>query len=387
MGQEAIERNFITEMEKRECRQLVVLTTDDMTVERLLAPKDMKVEEGKDYPVTVTLQSVSPPKEYDVTNGTYRSNVRVDDGYTLRPDGDPCEIVHCKYLVGCDGAHSWVRKRLGLEDKSDRSSSLWGALDAVVDGELTTLGGMNIFPGDAGSIMCLTRERNLHRLYVPLGTSDTGTSKDSITLDKIVNIAKDWLKPLRWDLPYVDWWTCYEVAHRCTSTMEAYGGHVLIAGDACHTHSPKAGQGMNVSMMDGFNLAWKLAGVLHGTHNPELIRTYNAERHEVAKQLVAFDRQWSSNFRGSERATATGLQKAFSASFEFMSGTGVRYAPSLIVAGECSPHSAEGVTIGARLQTSTVEQAFSGISSQLQTRIVPNGRWKIIRALMFVVES
>jgi 2-polyprenyl-6-methoxyphenol hydroxylase-like FAD-dependent oxidoreductase len=63
-----------------------------------------------------------------------------------------------------------------------------------------------------------------------------------------------------------------------------------IAGDACHTHSPKAGQGMNVSMRDAFNLGWKLAAVILGRATPGLLRTYSDERHSVARELIDFVR-------------------------------------------------------------------------------------------------
>ena len=68
---------------------------------------------------------------------------------------------------------------------------------------------------------------------------------------------------------------------------------VFIAGDACHTHSPKAGQGMNVSMQDGFNLGWKLASVLRKRCAPRLLHTYSAERQAIAKELIDFDREWA----------------------------------------------------------------------------------------------
>ena len=68
---------------------------------------------------------------------------------------------------------------------------------------------------------------------------------------------------------------------------------VFIAGDACHTHSPKAGQGMNVSMQDAFNLGWKLASVLRGRCAPRLLHTYSAERQAIAKELIDFDREWA----------------------------------------------------------------------------------------------
>ncbi len=72
---------------------------------------------------------------------------------------------------------------------------------------------------------------------------------------------------------------------------------MFIAGDACHTHSAKAGQGMNVSMADAWNLGWKLAAVLRGTARPELLHTYSAERQAVAKELIDFDREFSEMFR------------------------------------------------------------------------------------------
>ena len=68
---------------------------------------------------------------------------------------------------------------------------------------------------------------------------------------------------------------------------------VFIAGDACHTHSAKAGQGMNVSMADAWNLGWKLAAVLRGTARPELLHTYSDERQAVAQELIDFDREFS----------------------------------------------------------------------------------------------
>ena len=70
---------------------------------------------------------------------------------------------------------------------------------------------------------------------------------------------------------------------------------MFIAGDACHTHSPKAGQGMNVSMQDGFNLGWKLASVLRKRCAPHLLHSYSAERQAIAKELIDFDREWAAD--------------------------------------------------------------------------------------------
>ena len=78
---------------------------------------------------------------------------------------------------------------------------------------------------------------------------------------------------------------------------------VFITGDACHTHSAKAGQGMNVSLQDGFNMGWKLGHVLDGRAPEALLATYSAERQVVAKNLIDFDREWSSLMAARARRT------------------------------------------------------------------------------------
>src|SRR4029078_10981355 len=89
---------------------------------------------------------------------------------------------------------------------------------------------------------------------------------------------------------------------------------VFIAGDACHTHSAKAGQGMNVSMNDTWNLGWKLGAVLRGTAGPELLHTYSAERQKIAKQLIDFDREFAKMFSahptGADSTGGTGFDSA-----------------------------------------------------------------------------
>jgi len=97
------------------------------------------------------------------------------------------------------------------------------------------------------------------------------------------------LRPYTLDVRSVAWFAVYQVGQRVTDRFDDVPAdqagsrlpRVFIAGDACHTHSAKAGQGMNVSMQDTFNLGWKLASVLDGRAGPELLRTYSAERHAV----------------------------------------------------------------------------------------------------------
>jgi phenol 2-monooxygenase len=110
---------------------------------------------------------------------------------------------------------------------------------------------------------------------------------------------------------------------------------VFIMGDACHTHSPKAGQGMNVSMMDGYNLGWKLAYELLGlAPKNSLLPTYEFERKDIAEQLIAFDNAFASKF--SQKIGENGLSheeffEVFHTGGGFTSGCGIEYKESKIV--------------------------------------------------------
>jgi phenol 2-monooxygenase len=118
---------------------------------------------------------------------------------------------------------------------------------------------------------------------------------------------------------------------------------------ACHTHSPKAGQGMNVSMMDSYNLSWKLVHSLHGLTPKQngnsadaVVRTFDSERVTVAKQLIEFDSKFSSMFSGqigaadikTSNLTHDMFLKVFSDGSGFTSGCGIEYADSIVVHGQ-----------------------------------------------------
>ena len=161
---------------------------------------------------------------------------------------------------------------------------------------------------------------------------------------------------------------------------------VFIAGDACHTHSAKAGQGMNVSMADAWNLGWKLASVLRGTAKPELLHTYSEERQTVAKQLIDFDREFSDRFRA--RTTKSGdadgdgvdaeeFQQYFIAQGRFTAGVATSYAPSMITADAIFQHLAEGFPVGMRFHSAPVVRLADAKPIHLGHVARADGAWRI----------
>src|SRR5699024_3886235 len=128
---------------------------------------------------------------------------------------------------------------------------------------------------------------------------------------------------------------------------------VFLTGDACHTHSAKAEQGMNVSMQDGFNLGWKLGSVLTGLADEDLLTTYSAERQPVAQQLIDFDREWSSLMarKPEEIEDPKQLATYYLATAEFPSGFMTQYEPSVIIGTNAVQELAAGYPLGKRFKS------------------------------------
>ena len=158
-----------------------------------------------------------------------------------------------------------------------------------------------------GNLLIIPREGGyLVRLYIELDklNENERVSNLNITADHLIAAAQRILHPYTLEVKEIAWWSVYEIGQRLCDkfddvperTARDRFPRVFIAGDACHTHSPKAGQGMNVSMQDGFNLGWKLASVLRGRCSPKILHTYSDERQAVAKELIDFDRKWAKMF-------------------------------------------------------------------------------------------
>lgn len=111
---------------------------------------------------------------------------------------------------------------------------------------------------------------------------------------------------------------------------------VLLAGDACHTHSSGAAQGMNTGVHDAINLSWKLGGVIRGWYKPDILHTYESERRPVAQTLIQQDRDYASLISGNTNSKALGgdsnqeLANLMRDSAMFVSGVGIGYDENLI---------------------------------------------------------
>jgi len=305
--------------------------------------------------------------------------------------------VRARYVVGCDGARSSVRRAIGLEMRGDAANHAWGVVDVLAITDFPDWRTKNVVQSAGkGTLMMIPREGgSMVRCYVDLGEIPAGDrSIRESTPEQIVAVANRILAPYSIDVRSVAWSSVYDVGQRLTDRFDDVPAgaadtrlpRVFIAGDACHTHSAKAGQGMNVSMQDGFNLGWKLAAVLEGRADPKLLRTYSAERHAVAQELIDFDRVWAAfvaqpvlDPEHPERGGVAPdeMREAFARQGRYTAGVATRYEPSAIVAADAHQDLATGFEIGTRFHSSPVIRVADAKRVELGHTHRADGRWRI----------
>ena len=327
----------------------------------------LTIADDGEYPVTVTLRRSAGEGE------------------------DTERVVRTKYVVGCDGAHSAVREAIGGTLHGDQSRHAWGVMDALTVTDFPDIRTKCAIQSDSdGSILLIPREGGfLYRMYVDLGEvadTDRGQVRHT-TLEQVIAKANRILHPYTLDVRNVAWHSVYEVGHRVTEKFDdvpaALTGirspRVFIAGDACHTHSAKAGQGMNVSMQDGFNLGWKLGQVLEGRSPVSLLDTYSAERQVIAQNLIDFDREWAAMLakKPEEFSSPAELTDFYTATFEFPAGFMTQYTPSMLTGEAGHQDLAPGFPIGKRFKSVRAVRVADANPAHLGHHHRADGRWRL----------
>lgn len=306
LQQGLIEGGFLRDMERHGQR-----------VTRPWAFRDFVMTRDAAHPVEVTLEKMKPVQETTNEGGA--------PTYSVQPTGET-KRIRTRYLVGCDGGRSRVRTRLeakhGFEMKGDWVDTLWAALDCVVETDFPDVRKIAaIHSRSHGALYVFPREKNekgepIIRCYTQVNRLDGEKSKmtalearDKVTIEMVMKAIQEIAYPYSFHFKGVEWFTCYPIGQRLVSRYSLPAGkengisfegeHVFLAGDACHTHSPKAGQGMNTAIIDAQALAWRINLVEKGLANRSiLLPTYNEERHATGKQLIDFDAEYAALFSG-----------------------------------------------------------------------------------------
>jgi phenol 2-monooxygenase len=301
--------------------------------------------------------------------------------------------VRANYVVGCDGAHSKVRKAIGGELHGDAAHQAWGVMDILANTDFPDVRQKCLISSaNEGNVLILPREGGyIFRMYVELDKlrPDEKAAQRKLTQHDMIAAANRIIKPYSIDVKEVVWWSIYDIGHSITDKFDDIGENgrgnprVFTAGDACHTHSPKAGQGMNVSMQDTFNLGWKMVHVLQGRADASLLRSYSKERLTEAKRLVETDHEWSRIMSApTTQAERDGTQepriiRQFKANLEFTGGTAVKYDTSYLFALSAHQALAKGEEIGRRFHSAPVVRLSDAKQMQLGHIAQADARWRI----------
>lgn len=317
--------------------------------------------------------------------------VRVVLKHMNTPEGEnDTEVVQAKYVIGGDGAHSWVRRTLNIEMEGEQTDYVWGVVDMVPDTDFPDIRNRCAIHSNHGSCMIIPREDDKVRFYTQLGSRDAVDAisgridKDQMGAEQILDVARKSMAPYTIRKPKsIDWWTVYRIGQRVAARFSV-DDRVFIAGDACHTHSPKAGQGMNASMNDTHNLAWKLVHVIRGWADRSLLRTYELERRKYAQDLIDFDREFSKMFSGKIRTaenedgiSADEFKRAFRRFGGFTSGIGICYQASTIVNARHQQEAAN-LIIGKRLPPQRIVRATDARPFELHDLLPSDARFKVL---------
>lgn len=212
-----------------------------------------------------------------------------EDGVTcaLRHTNGREEQVRARYLVGCDGAHSTVRRGAGILFHGDAYPQHFVLGDVEIDGPLER-DSIHSFAAGQGFAMFfpLGRPRSWRIIGMEAnasGAADGVGGTNDLSLAELQSVA-DRSTGGRLRLYDPAWLTRFRLHHRLTAHYRA--GRVFLAGDAAHIHSPAGGQGMNTGIQDAWNLGWKLALVVRGVADDALLESYEAERWPIGRFLL-----------------------------------------------------------------------------------------------------
>ncbi|MFI5662056.1 FAD-dependent monooxygenase [Streptomyces sp. NPDC051684] len=270
------------------------------------------------------------------------------------PDG--VEECTARYLVGCDGGRSAVRRLAGFE---------FAGSDATREMYLADVKGCDIKPRMIGELLPdgMVMSAPLEEGYTRIIVCENGTRPDRDRELTFHQVADAWQRltgdsihhgEARWVSSFTD----------ATRQATAYRrGRVLLAGDAAHIHLPAGGQGLSIGVQDAFNLGWKLAATVRGTAPAGLLDTYHAERHPVAARVLRTTlAQGTLNLTGravapmrSVMAELIALPAVARHLSGLVSGLDVRYAPDEPVEGATHP------LLGARLADRELRRADGGV--------------------------
>lgn len=254
-------------MDELETRYPYVLSLPQSETERILIQLFSRLEGTIERPVH--LITFTPDAE-GVTATVQHGDARPEE-------------IRARWLVGCDGAHSMVRKALGLPFEGSRYEEAFLLADVHLEWELAGDEGHAFFSPE-GIVATIPLPGGQHRLILDVPEEMADRERTEVGFEQVRSIMDK--RGLGWVRAHDPTWVAtFRIHRRIVPSFRV--GRVFLAGDAAHIHSPVGGQGMNLGVQDAYNLAWKLALVTRGAGRPILLDSYQAERHPIAAATLS----------------------------------------------------------------------------------------------------
>ncbi|PYH91258.1 pentachlorophenol 4-monooxygenase [Aspergillus ellipticus CBS 707.79] len=247
--------------------------------------------------------------------------------------------IKSKYIVGADGGHSLVRRTAKIPFEGDRTNFRWVRIDGRFKTNMpdADMGFASIESESHGNVLWVQLDHGVKRIGFAMTDEMLAKYGDGFNEEHAKAEAIKSMKPFTLEFESVDWWTLYSINQRVADSYLA-NDRVVLAGDACHTHSSGAAQGMNTGVHDAVNLSWKLGGMIKGWYTADVLKTYESERRPAAQQLIELDKAFSAtisgqipeDYKGSCMDANELFTRYFEQTIQFNIGLGIHYDESVI---------------------------------------------------------
>ncbi|KAM0749233.1 hypothetical protein T439DRAFT_326968 [Meredithblackwellia eburnea MCA 4105] len=356
--------NFSLHLRQRHTERVIEAAINELDheIHGLTRLEGWKEDEQAEYPITCTLRDLQTDQVFE---------------------------VQTKFVVGADGGKSFVRKSAGINFIGEHSGAEWIRMDALVETDMPSPRALNsVMSASHGLVLFCPIDEGRTRIgYVWNEELQKKYGPGGATLEVAKEEAKKALHPFKLEFKAVDWFTLYGIGQRIASTFMK--GRIILAGDACHTHSSGSAQGLNTGTFDAVNLAWKLSLHLRGLAPIELVQSYDEERKAKVQQVIDNDLiiatlisgKLPPKFHGRKESPRDILTEWFenASTVAFTLGIGISYPPSNYV-NLSSAGSLPITTIQAGDRSPDVKVSRIATNEQVRfQKLIPNnGRFNIV---------